>query len=212
MRIINRKNPQQLRAIYLIGGAPCIGKTTVAKQLAKQLGIPRLETDTFSLRLQRQMSTELEPSLHLRGNRKVDDYYQEFNTPEKASQAERVRANRVADYIAHELMTGQIKGPIIIEGIAVTPSLVEVLQSASLPVRIVFLYQPDYDKIASLVRHRGMWDKAHKYPDSYKQLEIDWTWHYQSTLIKEIKKADMPLIECGEWATLGTRLWDELRF
>src|SRR5258708_5679617 len=49
--------------IYLIGGAPCSGKTSLAKKLESRLNIPLLSTDTIRSWMQKLLSKNEFPAL-----------------------------------------------------------------------------------------------------------------------------------------------------
>jgi 2-phosphoglycerate kinase len=142
--------------IYLIGGPPKCGKTTLAKTLAKLLGIPWVSTDTLQSVIKPYMNkadfSKKFPASYQRGNDN-DEKYSKFSSRE-IIEAYQQQAKTVYEAInmfaACELTDGN---DFIIEGYHVEPKLVAEL-NLKYPekIRSIFLVKADKEKFISDIK------------------------------------------------------------
>ncbi|MBU0577294.1 AAA family ATPase [Patescibacteria group bacterium] len=120
--------------IYLIGGPPRAGKTTLAKALAKKLRISWISTDTLEVvsreYIPKSQWKKLHPYSHLRGKGKArnNDEFYEIYSASKIIQVLKVQAKSVYKaidtMIANEIDNGN---DYIIEGYHLAPEFVHKL-------------------------------------------------------------------------------------
>ncbi len=133
---------------YLIGGTPRAGKTTIAKQLSKVLGIPWISTDTLesvaSEYIPEETFAQLFPKSIMRREtgQSNDAMYTQYSADEIKSayfkQADGLR-DALVTFIECESQYGH---EYILEGYHITPGLVLEL-SGKYPVRSVFVGRED---------------------------------------------------------------------
>ena len=120
--------------IYLIGGAPRTGKTTLAKRLAKELGIPWISTDALEVMAREYIPEEdfekYYPYTTLRqekGSRDNDHFYSK-HSPKKIVQVLKDQAEitypAIDAIIANEIDNGN---DYILEGYHLLPSFIAKL-------------------------------------------------------------------------------------
>lgn len=136
--------------IYLIGGPPKCGKTTLAKTLAKSLGIPWISSDTLQCVIKPYMNKEdfpkKFPASYQRG-KDNDEKYSKFSSREiieAYQQQAKTVYEAVEMFVACELTDGN---DFIVEGYHIEPELVAEL-SLKYPekIRSVFLVKSDKKK------------------------------------------------------------------
>jgi len=149
--------------IYLIGGPPRSGKTTLAKTLAKRLGIPWISTDTLEAisraYIPKYQWQKVYPYSHLRrkgGARNNDEFY-EIYSASKIIQVLKAQAKStykaIDTMIANEIDNGN---DYIIEGYHLVPEFVQTLIKAhgKKNIRTLSLTKFDANKFAKDV-HRS---------------------------------------------------------
>ncbi|MFA5986034.1 MAG: AAA family ATPase [Parcubacteria group bacterium] len=136
--------------IYLIGGPPKCGKTTLAKTLSKSLGIPWVSTDTLQCVIKPYMNerdfSKKFPTSYQRG-KDNDEKYSKFSSREiiEAYQQQAKTVYEAVDmFTVCEITDGN---DFIIEGYHVEPELVAKL-NLKYPEKIesIFLVKSDKEK------------------------------------------------------------------
>lgn len=139
-------------AVYLIGGPPKCGKTTLAKTLSKKLGIPWISSDTLENIVSAYTPKERHPELfshsYLRGD--TNDEFYTHNTPEAIVQGYVEQSKATYDAIsmmAETYLTD--KDDFIVEGYQVTPEIVSRIlkKFGSEHIRVAFLLKRDEEKM-----------------------------------------------------------------
>ncbi|MBU1152126.1 AAA family ATPase [Patescibacteria group bacterium] len=141
--------------IYLIGGPPKCGKTTLAKKLSKKLGIQWVASDTLQVvarkyvqkYVTKKKENELYPHNALKG--KTNDETYSLATPKQIAKNYISQAKTSYDAVDMfsicEITDGN---DYIVEGYHVTPQLVTRLikKYGSKHFRVLFLYKEDMKK------------------------------------------------------------------
>ena len=136
--------------IYLIGGPPKCGKTTLAKKLSKSFGIPWVSTDTLQCVIKPYMNKEdfskKFPASYYRGKNN-DEKYSKYSLGEiiEAYRRQAKTAYQAIDMLTIcEITDGN---DFIIEGYHIEPKLVSEL-SLKYPekVKSIFLVKSDKEK------------------------------------------------------------------
>lgn len=150
--------------VLLIGGSSGVGKTRIARELARVLSIPLLLADDVRLALQQVTTPEQEADLHIFLN----------YPPERWRNAEQIKADWIAvgqamtpplkTILAHHVVVSGV-GRLILEGDGVLPELAKPGTFSDLKhfsglclndeVRAIFLVEPDEGQILSNLRARG---------------------------------------------------------
>jgi 2-phosphoglycerate kinase len=107
--------------LILIGGAPCIGKTTVSRLIASQLNYACLSTDDLLKAITSVTTPKTHPTFHFMGGWTTQEYYVHHTIDELISHnIERLKTFRSAiegvikSHVAREI-------PIVIEGFGLWP-------------------------------------------------------------------------------------------
>lgn len=136
--------------IYLIGGSPKCGKTTLAKKLSKSLGIPWVSTDTLQCVIKPYMNKESFskkfPANYQRGKNN-DEKYSKHPTNKiiKVYQQQAKTVYKAIDMFAIcEITDGN---DFIIEGYHIEPELVSQLNKKYIgKIKSIFLVKLDENK------------------------------------------------------------------
>ncbi len=135
-------------AVYLIGGPPKCGKTTLAKALSKKLLVPWISSDTLEnivrVYTQKEQHPLLFPHSYVRG--KSNDKFYAYHTPEAIVQGYVEQSKATYDavsMIVETYLTDQ--DDFIVEGYQVTPEIVyRILKKfGDEHIRAVFLLRRD---------------------------------------------------------------------
>ena len=146
--------------IYLIGGPPKCGKTTLAKRLSKKLGIPWISSDTLEVigmeyvwKLAPKKFDGLYPHATMKGNTNDETY--SFASPQQI--AKNYIKEAKATYAAIDMLSiCEIteENDYIVEGYHVTPELATRLMKkyGQKNFRALFLVKTDIDKFVQDVQ------------------------------------------------------------
>jgi|SRR3989344_7080935 len=190
-------------AVYLIGGPPKCGKTTLAKTLSKKLSIPWISSDTLENIVSAYTPKEQHPVLfshsYLRGE--SNDEFYTHNSPEAIVQGYVEQSKATYDAIsmmAETYLTDE--DDFIVEGYQVTPEIAN---------RILKKFGSDHIKTAFLLKR----DEGKMLKDFHKSTTPnDWILRktkneatfakiarmiavYSDHIEQEAKKYELPLFE-----------------
>lgn len=182
-----------MKNIILIGGAPTVGKSTIAKQLSEKLGIPWISTDTLRELIKSIGKKEDFPNIFSTKDYSAEDFLSK--TIEEIVQAEIEEAKETWKAIISLINESYPWKYFIIEGIAILPSLVKQYTNNNKKIKTVFLVDEDADRIKEVVFTRGLWDDAKTYPDHLKDREIEWALAFSHMLKEESEKYGFPSVE-----------------
>lgn len=143
--------------IYLIGGPPKCGKTTLAKKMSKKLGIPWVSTDTLENVIKPYLNkkdfAKNFPSSSIRG-KSNDEKYSKYSTNQIIS-AYKKQAKTVAKAIEMFALCEMTDGnDLILEGYHIEPSLAAKLQKkyGSNKIHSIFLIKTDPNKFVEDIK------------------------------------------------------------
>lgn len=161
---------------YLVGGAPLSGKTTLAKILAAQHQAVQISTDNIRDWMKRLSKPSDYPDLHYGAGLNAEQFYREFDTPQKVLQGEISQGKDVAIGIMAFLQCGLPWERIVIEGIAITPEFARQIakEMPNISFEARFLYDDNQQRIQERIDRRGLWGPSGTYPDYLKAKEYDW--------------------------------------
>lgn len=145
--------------IYLIGGPPKCGKTTLAKKLSRELQIPWISTDTLQNIVwaysAKEKRPELFPHSYLRGDSN-DEFYSQNNTSDivKGYIAQGETCYEAISMMAQTYLTDE--DDFIVEGYSVTPEIVDKIfnKFGREHIRAVFLVKHNEEQFIKDV-HRS---------------------------------------------------------
>jgi 2-phosphoglycerate kinase len=164
--------------LYLIGGAPCSGKSTYAKKLAQELNCSWISTDIIRDFMRTLVSPSQYPEFFDSVTLSAEEYYKKYSTSQvypRELLESKITQPAITDFIA-KLETYDHWNQYIIEGIALTPEYIKTLNERfpHITINSKVLCLDDEREIKKRVYTRGLWDDAPNYPDWVKEIEIQW--------------------------------------
>ncbi len=186
-----------MEKIILIGGAPTVGKSYLARKLSKSLGIPWISTDTIRSQMRKKVKKKDYPKIFFfgEGTNAVATDYLTNHTPSQIVKHQNEESEEVWIGVSETINNAlEIKKSLIIEGVAVLPYLASKRMNEDKRIRVAFLVDENVERIRKTIFTRGLWDKASKYPDSVKEKEVEWVMAFNDYIKKEAKKYGLPLV------------------
>jgi 2-phosphoglycerate kinase len=194
--------------VLLIGGPSGVGKSAVAQQLGRELGIPWLMVDDLRLALQRSRVTLPERTEAL--------YFYEETPGVRRLPPERRRAASIA---VAEVLSPAIEVvvenhidqaiPAILEGDSIIPSLLDRppvrRRATGGRIRAVFLIEPAEDLLLAAMRARGRW-AVDGWSEEELRLDARAMWLYGQWVAGQARRRGLPVLAPRPWATLAERL------
>ena len=195
-------DPRDEWKVLLIGGSSGVGKTVVARKLAKRLSLSLLLLDDVRLALQQATSDETHPDLHvfLKYQRQkwrnsesiVTDWIAVGNAMTKPLQA----------MINHHFMVPDV-GPIILEGDGILPTIGRSF-TASPHVRAVFIVEEEETRLLHNLQARGR--GFNELDPAEQEGFAHASWLYGQWLSQQAEKLDLPVLDAQPQGTLLKRL------
>ncbi len=192
---------KQDKTIILIGGSPTTGKTTVARALAKQLGLPWISTDQIGDMMQVTARRDDFPDIFKPQGYTAERFLTEFTAEEIV---EKVLKHNEAVWLGIKaFIENDYEWPIwpegfIVEGVHLLPRLIARDFGNNGHIKPVFLVDHDEDRLRRVVYERGLWGKAESYLDSVKEKEVEWVRLFGRCLETETKKYGYPWIRVSK--------------
>ncbi len=167
---------------YLIGGAPAVGKSTVAAALAAHLGIPWISTDQIRDIMRSIADRGTHPKLFNPEGHGAETLFEAFSAEQlveiEVGQGEAawtgIRALIERDYTWPQ--------GFVVEGVNLLPHLIRRDFGGGSDVVGIFVTDADPVRIRNVIFTRGIWDEAGRYPDSVKEKEFAWVLQYDAWL------------------------------
>lgn len=188
------------------------GKSTLALGLSKDLGIPWVTTDDILKWMQALVRKEDYPDLfYIDEGMTAQEYYKKYQTPQEVVEHEGRQQREAQKGVTAMIENFWWWDKFIIEDIAITPEYVREFQTShpDIAVQAVFLVDRDKQRIKERLYTRGVWDKADKYPDYIKPLELGWVLLAHQYYEAEAPKYGFELHDITEIAGLKRRLASE---
>jgi len=185
------------RKIILIGGAPTVGKSHIARELSEKIKLPWISTDTIREQMRELVRKEDYPALfhHLEPTSDLAVEFLSHNSVEEIVKHQNEESLEVWKGVKAIIETDYVWKSFIVEGVAILPELVYENYKNDSSVKAFFIIDNDEQRIRETIFKRGLWDDADKYPDSVKEKEVEWVVAFNKYLKEEIKKYPFPVIE-----------------
>ncbi len=181
--------------VILIGGAPTTGKSTIAPLVAKHFGLPWISTDQFRQVAFAYAKKADYPELYNSDGFTAEEFLTKF-TPEEIIEREMKQGEAVWHGIDHLIKHDyNWKTGFVIEGVAILPHLVAASFKNDTFLQAVFVTDTNRDMIRNVVYNRGLWDEAHKYPDTVKEKEVEWVLLFNQKIKEDAIKYGFPVVE-----------------
>ncbi|MGC2236786.1 MAG: AAA family ATPase [Pyrinomonadaceae bacterium] len=165
-----------MKKIILIGGAPAIGKTTVAKTLSKRLKIPYLSTDMIRSEMRKNENQQNFPGLFIFDAKNIGspaDVFNKIPLKQLISAVDR-ESEDVWLGITRIINDKKDNECLIIEGVAVLPKQAASLENVNHNVKALILVNENYDLIKDTIYTRGLGGPPSMFSEEQKQMQIEW--------------------------------------
>ena len=195
----NRSYPWK---VLLIGGSSGVGKTVVARELAKYLSISLLLLDDVRLALQQATTRETNPDLHIFLNYSAAQWRNSLSIHADWISLGHAMVKPLNAIISHHITVPGV-GSIIIEGDGILPIAGNPF-FGSRDVSTVFIVEPDEKQLLRNLRSRRRgfddWGKLEQKGFAHA------SWLYGQWLAQEAKKLELPVINAQPQETVLERL------
>lgn len=183
------------RTVICIGGAPTVGKTTLAKGLSRRLGMPWISTDTIREQLMRLELKGKHRFLFTPDNHaEAAERYLRTHSPEEISRLLIAECEDVWAGVRAFIEGDYTWRSFIIEGVVILPHLIKSITFPGVKILPVFLYEPDVGRTQEVIEKRGLWKYNAPDPVPFRQKEQEWVAHFNNWLAQEAHIHGMPLI------------------
>jgi len=200
MRPAQNQNPSW--NVLLIGGSSGVGKTVVARELARRLSVSLLLLDDVRLALQKATTKETNPDLHVFLDYPADRWRYAETICADWITVGKAMSEPLQAIIHHHLIVPDV-GPVIIEGDGILPMRNRQLIDAG-NIRTVFLFEEDEGQLLHNLRLRGRgfeeWDELQQKGFAHA------SWLYGQWLVQESRTLHLPVIDARPQGTALDRL------
>jgi 2-phosphoglycerate kinase len=178
----------------LIGGAPCAGKSTLAKALATERGCEVGHVDDLSdaFKTAKENERHKYPWMFSTYKTTAEEFW-ENRTPRDLIAVEVAQAKEYWPELKRVMQTGTFG---ILEGVSILPEL--VWKEFGAAIRMVVLIDTDLLRVRQTIFTRGIWDDANTYSDWVKEKELEWVELHNAWFREQAKKYPYPLFEVGD--------------
>jgi len=177
-----------VRRLILIGGAPGIGKSYLARKMGEELKLPWISTDTIREMMRKVVRKEDFPELlHFDASIEAEKYLS-THTAQQIMESQNKESLDVWKGVKAFVETDYVWKDFIVEGIAVLPEFASTLDRVKVSTKPIFLIDENQERIREVVFKRGIWDDANKYSDDVKDVEVEWVTMFNKWLRSEADK------------------------
>jgi 2-phosphoglycerate kinase len=180
--------------VLLVGGSSGTGKTTIASEVGRRLGIAWGQADDFRLVLQRLTTPAQQPDLHF-----FISTESVWRRPPEDLRDRLITVGRLVSRALEIVVTNHVatRAPLVLEGDGILPAFAVQRTFAGLDVgdqvRAVFLVEPDEDALLAAMLARGRGIDGHSVEEQRTQARASWL--YGQWLRDEAERLGLPIIE-----------------
>lgn len=188
--------------VLLIGGSSGVGKTVVARELAKHLSLSLLLLDDVRLALQQVTSSETNPELHVFLNYQTAQWRDSPSIYADWIRVAKAMVKPLNAIVTHHLLVPDV-GAIIIEGDGILPGASHQLGESN-DICTVFIVEEDEAQLLHNLQSRGR--GFNDLPDVAQKGFAHASWLYGQWLAREARILELPVIHARPQKTLLQRL------
>lgn len=182
-------------SIILIGGAPTVGKSYLARALSEDLKLPWISSDGIRDMMRRLVRHKDYPKLFNPEGTTAEEFLR-AHTPQQIVDLEIEQSIEAWKGVKAFIDADFTWKDFIIEGVNILPKLVAEYESEHTIIPL-FLVDDDEARTKEVVYTRGLWDDAKTYSDDVKPVEVKWALLFSQWLEGEAKKYGFPCIKIG---------------
>ena len=204
MNVQNTRHPP-LWKVLLIGGHSGVGKTVVARQLARRFGVTLAEVDDFRLVLERMTTPEQQPALHALLAAGSRTGLSPTAMCDSLITVAQVVSHALEIVVANHVVTDT---PTILEGDGLLPAFaarrIFANRHVGTSVRTVFLIEEDETYLFRSAVERGRGFES--LTPAHQQRQVRVSWLYGQWLQQEAIRYGLPVVTPHPWETLVERI------
>ena len=188
--------------VLLIGGSTGVGKTYVARELARQLSVSLLLLDDIRIALQHATTPETKPDLHLFLKYRAEQWRNPDSIVDDWIRVGRAMVKPLEAIIRHHLIVPSV-GPVIIEGDGILPEQGSQFLHQK---EVCFVFIVEQDEVQLLknlrLRGRGFNEEGKIEQEAFAHA----SWLYGQWLARGAEQLGLPVIQAQPQQTLYERL------
>jgi len=186
------------RKIILIGGAPTVGKSTIAKALSARFNLPWISTDQIRTILQVAADRDKYPTLFTSDNLCAEDFLNKYSAQEIAKMEYQQGVDVWPGIKAMISNDWTWRDGCIIEGVNIIPKLIAEEYGDKPNIKTIILSDKDEDRIRSVVYTRGLFGKADEYSDDVKEKEVEWVLLFDKAITNEAEEHGYHIVDISK--------------
>lgn len=201
-----------MNKLILIGGAPTVGKSFIARKLAEELKLPWVSTDSIREMMRKITQKNDFPELfHFNNEEITAEKYLSTHTPQQIVDSQNAESVDVWKGVEAFINTDYVWKDFIVEGVAVIPKLVKRIDTKKHSIKPIFLVGENEERVRKVVYTRGLWDDADTYSDDVKEIEVRWVDLFNKYIIRESENYGYRVYKIKEQESFIKSLLEELR-
>lgn len=189
-----------MKNIILLGGAPAIGKSTVAKKLAHQLKILCISTDDIRAEMRTSENKDDLSPLFLLDKNVVGNPANFFNAISVDDLIDLIDKESIEVWRGVLNMIDNIKEgeSIIIEGVAILPEKAAFLEKCNDNIKTIILTNSNIGLIRNTIYNRGVGGSPNLFSEKLKHKQMKWIDVFNRKYNQEALKYGFPVIDVDD--------------
>lgn len=183
------------KQIILIGGAPTVGKSSLAQALSTELGLPWVSTDQIREVMRSVASKKDYPGLFCFSGYTPETFLTKY-TPRQTSDTEYRQCKEIWHGVKAFIDIDYTwPDGFIVEGIGILPHLVKRDFGKQPNIKAIFIGDNDEARMRKVVYERGIWTHAKDYSEDIKEKEVQWAKIFNQRIKAEATEHKYPWLE-----------------
>lgn len=189
-----------------------MGKSFTARKLSEYLKVPWISTDTIREMMRKIVDKNKYPNLfRFEDEERSAEQYLTTYSPQQIVDNQIEESLDVWMGVRALIETDYSWKNYIVEGVAILPQLVSQLLIEENEIKPIFLVDSDKERTRKVIFERGLWDDADTYPDSVKEIEVEWATLFNEYIRQESNKYGYKPYEITDREQLISNLTSELK-
>ena len=165
-----------MKNIILLGGAPAIGKSIVAKKIADQLRVPCISTDDIRAEMRTRENKSGSPSLFSLDKTTVSDpadFLSAISVDDLLNVVDE-ECREVWRGVSNIIDNSKDGESFIIEGVAILPEKAAILERQKNNVKAIILINSDPELIRNTIYSRGLGGSPNLFSEELRRKQMKW--------------------------------------
>jgi 2-phosphoglycerate kinase len=183
--------------LYLIGGAPTTGKSTLAKYLSNKLNIPWISCDQIRSLAQELLKNHKGDNPELFNDAETAEEFYSKNNAKEVAELE-IRQSIAFQPILQTFIDRSYPWKsFIVEGVNILPEYISKIRFDG-DIIPIFLIDEDEDRAKKVIFERGLWGPAKSYSDELKHIEVEWVKKFSEHIKENCVRHNLKLFEVSK--------------